>query len=668
MQVLDRLSLPGKFSMLALLCLVLIAAPTTLYVSGALNQSRQAVQEFRGMQPVQDLLQLVQLTQQHSGLSSAVLGGNRALLETRQKKQAEVERAFEQTERALQESQVPASLVTAFGQVRRQWDELARQVSSAGIDGTQSLAAHVRLIAAALQVEDGLLDHFELSLDPIFETYYLITGALVELPQTGALLGQLSATGALHLAQGRIEPEQRAALTGLTTQALNSFDKLTRAFIKVNTASPAFNAQLSGPLATLGPQVEQALKLTDTQLIATAAPNYPVADYIATYARTVDALYAFNRPALAALADALEARRDSAWQDILLMSGGLLVALLLGATLATLMVLRLLKQMNLALKAAERITAGDLSHAVDSSGTDEPARLLLALQHMQKGLRDTVQRIMSSARHLASTAAQLSAATHDASHGLTRQSGELDQAATAVTELTSAIEDVARNAVSASQVSESADQRSRQGQESVGRTVGAIEVLAGDIEHTTDALQTLAGNIGGITSVLDVIRGIAEQTNMLALNAAIEAARAGESGRGFAVVADEVRGLAQRTQESTRQIESIIDSVRTGSEQALGSMRNSNGKTRETLEVAREAGAALEAIAQAIVQINERNQSIASSTQEQSHVAREVDSNLLSIRDVSTQASGVANQTHASSRELAQLADELDAMVKHFIV
>jgi methyl-accepting chemotaxis protein len=153
---------------------------------------------------------------------------------------------------------------------------------------------------------------------------------------------------------------------------------------------------------------------------------------------------------------------------------------------------------------------------------------------------------------------------------------------------------------------------------------------------------------------------------MLALNAAIEAARAGESGRGFAVVADEVRALAQRTQQSTTQIESIIESVQKGSQGALDAMHNSNGKTRETLVIAREAGVALSLIAEAITQINERNSSIASATEEQSHVAREVDHNLLNIRDVSVQTSSSANQTHASSRELADLAGELNALVRHF--
>jgi methyl-accepting chemotaxis protein len=299
---------------------------------------------------------------------------------------------------------------------------------------------------------------------------------------------------------------------------------------------------------------------------------------------------------------------------------------------------------------------------------DEAARLLQALERMQMNLRGTVRQVLSSSGRLATTSAQLNAVTDDATRGLQRQSGELDQAATAVTEMTAAIEEVARNAACASEVSQAADQRSRQGQESVSRTVGTIESLAEDIEDTAGALHALAGQIGDIGSVLDVIRGIAEQTNLLALNAAIEAARAGESGRGFAVVADEVRALAQRTQESTKQIESIIGVVQKGSQGTLRAMQSSNGKTREALEVARAAGVALNAIVDDIAQINERNLYIASATEEQSHVAREVDRNLLNIRDVSQQASAGASQSQASSRELAGLASELNSMVKHFIV
>ena len=668
MKVLDQLSLAGKFILLGFLALTLIAIPSALYVLGTLAHDRQALQEARGMQPVQELLQLIRLTQQHRGLSAAVLGGNRTLDKARQDKQSEVERAFDLTEHALREGQATPAILASWQQLRRQWRELADQAGLGAIDGPQSLVRHAQLIAACLQIEDALLDHFELSLDPVFETYYLINGALVELPQASELLGQLRAAGALHLAQRRIQPEQRAALSGLATQALNSIDKMVRAFAKVSAADPAFGSMLDAPLAALRPRVERALELADAQLISASEPSYPAAEYIAAYTETIDALFALNQPALAALDEALAERHDSDMQQITLVGAALLALLLAGGSLATWMLLRLLKQLTVALQAAERIAQGDLSQPIELLGADEPARLLQALQRMQEGLRGTVRQVVGSAERLASTAEQLSAVTADASNGLQRQSGELDQAATAVTELTTAIEEVARNAVSASEVSQAANQRSRQGQESVTRTVGAIESLAGDIEQTADALHGLAGQIGGIGSVLDVIRGIAEQTNLLALNAAIEAARAGESGRGFAVVADEVRALAQRTQDSTKQIEAIIGSVQQGSQGALGAMQSSNGKTRETLEVARAAGVALTAIADAIAQINERNLSIASATEQQSYVAREVDSNLLNIRDVSAQTSAGADQTQASSQELAGLASELNGMVQHFIV
>ena len=667
MRTLERLSLPGKFLLLAILCLALIATPTSFYVLGALSENRQAEQESRGVRPVQQLLKLVELTQQHSVLSSAVLGSARALNGARQSKQAEVEREFEQTERMLRESQLPSSILDSWEQVQHQWHDLVDQVSKAAVEGSQSLTLHTQLITAYLQIEDSLLDHFELSLDPVFETYYLITGTLVELQRTSELLGQLNSAGALYLARGSVEPEQHAVLGSLTTQTLSSLDKLDRAYTKVNAASPQFDALLRDPLAVLRTQIKRALDLTDTHLISASELSYPVADYIAAYTQTVDALFAFEQPALSALAEALATRRDNARKAFIVMSASLLVFVLAGATLATLVILRLLKQLTIALKATESITAGDLSQSIDILGMDEPARLLQALQRTQEGLRGTVRQIVNSAERLATTAGELNTVTESAIHGLQLQNGELDQAATAVTELTTAIEEVARNAASASLASQSVDQRSRQGQQQVDHTVGAIESLAGNIEYTAHALQSLASEVNDIGSVLDVINGIAEQTNLLALNAAIEAARAGENGRGFAVVADEVRALARRSQESTKQIERIIVSVQKGSQEALGAMQNSNEQTQKTLAVAREAGIALNVITAATKQITEGNLSIASATEQQSQVAREVDSNLINMRDVSVQAASGANQIHVSSRELSSLAGELNVMVKHFI-
>jgi methyl-accepting chemotaxis protein len=680
MKALERLSFSTKFVLLGLLVIALIAVPSTLYVIGALQTGRQADREVQGLVPVHALLHLVALTQQHRDLVAAVLGGADSLQQSRLVKRAELQRAFEASELALQTAQVKPDLLTAWRQVREQWQALSDQVDKDSVKARQSLQLHSQLIASILLIEDALLDHFELALDPMLETYSLMYAALIEMPQTAELVGQLRGFGGLYLAQGRIMPEQQGALMGLTAQAKSSLDRMSRAFTKAVTTDPALAKVLEPPLAALRLQIEQVLALTDKQLVAAVEMDlsadggygvklsYPVTDYLAAYARPIGALQALGDRALTKLGDALIARRDSYRQDTVWMSVGLLALLLVGGTLAILIVLRLLEQLGIAMVAAERIAKGDLTHTLDISGKDEAARLLQALQCMQTDLRGTVTQVVSSAEQLSSTSQALSTVTEDASQGLQRQSEELDQAVTAVTELTCAIEEVARNAASASQVSQAADQSARQGEDSVIRTVGAIESLTGDMAHTADALQSLAAQIGDIGSVLDVIRGIAEQTNLLALNAAIEAARAGESGRGFAVVADEVRGLAQRTQASTLEIETIIGSVQQGSRTALSAMHSSNEKTRDTLGLARAAGTALNAIVEAIGQINARNLSIASATEEQSQVAREVDNNLLNIRDVCARTSAGARQTRVSSHELASLASELSGRVGHFNV
>lgn len=688
MKALDRLSFAGKFALLGLLAVGLIAVPTTLYVLAALESGRQTNQELRGIAPVQQLLRAVELTQRHRDLASAVLGGEGDLKTARQDAQAELERAFKASEQALLAAQVEPDLLSAWSKVREQWNALSKEVGQGTLQARQSLQRHSQLISSSLLIEDALLDHFELALDPVLETYSLMSAVLIQMPQTAELFGQLRGFGALYLVQGRILPEQQGALMGLTAQALASLERMERAFAKASDANPAIAAVLEEPLAALRPQIQQALALTDTQLISALQMdisddagsggsgsaayglqvNYPVANYLAAYDRATDALRALGGVAQTALEKGLAARHDSNQHNLLLICSGLLMLLLVGGGLAALIVVRLLGQLGIAIGAAERIARGDLSERLQTDGSDEAARLLQALDRMQGDLRGTVCQVVTSAEQLASASAALSEVTAEASTGLQRQSSELDQAASAVTELTSAVEEVARNAASASEVSHSADQCSQQGRQSVSRTADAIEALSSDIQETAGALQVLAGRIGEIGGVLEVIRGVAEQTNLLALNAAIEAARAGDSGRGFAVVADEVRALAQRTGDSTRQIEAIIGAVQQSSQEALRSMCGSESRTHETLELARTAGAALDAIVEAIAQINERNLCIASATEQQSQVAREVDRNLLNIRDVALQASGGAALTQSSSRELAALAADLRGMVGRFKV
>ncbi|WP_448092883.1 methyl-accepting chemotaxis protein [Pseudomonas lini] len=344
------------------------------------------------------------------------------------------------------------------------------------------------------------------------------------------------------------------------------------------------------------------------------------------------------------------------------------MASLLTVLLAWLLTRSILTPLNRAVLAAETIAGGNLSKVIEVDGNDEPARLLGALSAMQTNLRKTIEQIAGSATQLGAAAEELSTVTQEASRGLQQQNNEIEQAATAVNEMTAAVEEVARNAVSTSEASNQSTQAAREGRNRVVETVDAIQTMTHDVQNTALMIEGLAAQGRDIGKVLDVIRAIAEQTNLLALNAAIEAARAGEAGRGFAVVADEVRALAHRTAQSTQEIEKMVAGIQNGTGEAVSSMQQSNQRTQSTLEMARAAGVALEQITQSIQLINERNLVIASASEEQAQVSREVDRNLVNIRDLATQSAAGANQTSAATHELSRLAVDLNAMVARFVI
>ncbi|WP_223484204.1 methyl-accepting chemotaxis protein [Pseudomonas sp. A-RE-19] len=344
------------------------------------------------------------------------------------------------------------------------------------------------------------------------------------------------------------------------------------------------------------------------------------------------------------------------------------MASLLTVLLAWLLTRSIVTPLNRAVLAAETIASGNLSKVIEVDGNDEPARLLSALATMQTNLRKTIEQIAGSATQLGAAAEELSTVTQEASRGLQQQNNEIEQAATAVNEMTAAVEEVARNAVSTSEASNQSTQAARQGRDRVVETVDAIQTMTHDVQNTALMIEGLAAQGRDIGKVLDVIRAIAEQTNLLALNAAIEAARAGEAGRGFAVVADEVRALAHRTAQSTQEIEKMVAGIQNGTGEAVSSMQQSNQRTQSTLEMARAAGIALEQITQSIQLINERNLVIASASEEQAQVSREVDRNLVNIRDLATQSAAGANQTSAATHELSRLAVDLNAMVARFVI
>jgi methyl-accepting chemotaxis protein len=342
------------------------------------------------------------------------------------------------------------------------------------------------------------------------------------------------------------------------------------------------------------------------------------------------------------------------------------LAVLFGALLAWLFSRSVISPIRSAVNVAQQIAKNDLTQRFDTHGVDEAAQLLKALNVMQENLRSTLGEIEGSANQLAAAAEQMSHITDESKRDIQQQNNELDLAATAVTEMSAAVDEVASNAVATSEESKASTYTAEQGQAQLNETIHSIQTMVTNVLGASQRAEALAEQTQNISKVLDVIRAVAEQTNLLALNAAIEAARAGDAGRGFAVVADEVRALAHRTGESTREIENMIGQIQEGTRETVSALQSSADQASQTMAKATAAEQALHTITQSVIGINERNMVIATAAEEQAQVAREVDRNLIRIRDLSHQTASGAEQTGTASHELSRLAADLNGMIRRF--
>ena len=344
------------------------------------------------------------------------------------------------------------------------------------------------------------------------------------------------------------------------------------------------------------------------------------------------------------------------------------LALIFGLVAAWAITRQIVIPLNQTLQVAERVASGDLSHNLTSVRQDELGQLQRAMQSMSMGLRELIGGISDGVTQIARAAEQLSAVTEQTSAGVNSQKIETDQVATAMNEMAATVLEVARNTEEASEAAVAADQQAREGDKVVGQAIAQIERLATEVGNSTEAMGHLKRESDKIGSVLDVIKSVAQQTNLLALNAAIEAARAGEAGRGFAVVADEVRSLALRTQKSTEEIEELIVGLQSGTQQVATIMDNSRGLTDSSVELTRSAGSALANITRTVSTIQAMNAQIATAAEQQSAVAEEVNRSVLNVRDISEQTAAASEETASSSTELARLGIHLQTLVGRFQV
>ncbi|ALQ07035.1 methyl-accepting chemotaxis protein [Pseudoalteromonas fuliginea] len=347
---------------------------------------------------------------------------------------------------------------------------------------------------------------------------------------------------------------------------------------------------------------------------------------------------------------------------------GMVIATLLAIAIAIITVSRITKPLAEVNRILDIVASGDMTQRLDDTAKDEFGELSKSCNTLIDSLRSLIKGIISRSTQLAAASEETSAITAESSQAIRNQQAQVEQAATATTEMSSTSQTVSNSAQQALSEIKNADKEAERVKGISNNNKATIEQLAREVDDASQVINKLHQDSASIGSILDVIRGIADQTNLLALNAAIEAARAGEYGRGFAVVADEVRSLASKTQESTQEIQSMIESLQTGAEAAVTAMSKGKQRAVSCVEQTDLASSALDSITFAVSQAHDVSEEISTAALEQQQVAQEISERLESIVAIAEQTAEGASQTNISSSEVAKLAEELRLSVDEFKV
>ncbi len=655
-----------KFALVFLLFLIPLGVLLTLFFTNMNKNIQFGEQELRGVEYIAAVRQILEHIPQHRGMTAAYLNGDGSFEAKIMEKRSQIDQQFSRLR------EVDAKLASALkteGKIDALlagWENIKQ--NSMNMLPSESLNSHNQLVTEVIELISHIADTSNLILDSELDSFHLVEAVVSHLPLLTDTMGQARAIGAGAAANSSLHPQRKLRLAVLMDRVSVSNQQLDDALSQAISKNKDIASQLNNFDKLTLTKISEFFAILDKELLATDIINADAAKIFNAGTDAITAAFKLYDAILPSLNTILEARVENAKasENLSMMISvviTLLIAYLFMGFYGTVM-----DSIKNIMHAADQLAAGDLTTRIQLQARDEMKQIADSFNKMTSQFANVISQISSSSQQVAASSEELSAVTEQTSQNIYQQQSQTDQVATAMNEMTATVQEVSQNIANAANAAQEANSQTADGRKVVDSAVNAIKSLANRIDNTAEVIHQLEQDSEAIVTVLDVIRGVAEQTNLLALNAAIEAARAGEQGRGFAVVADEVRTLAGRTQQSTTEINGIIEKLQTGSHKAVEVMNLSRDETRAVVEQASQAGQTLATISEAVSRINDMSTQIASAAEQQNAVADEINRNIVNITQIAEQTSSGAKQTSGASEDLARLAASLQSLVGQFRV
>lgn len=660
--LMNRLNYPSKFGLIGALVLLAFASLMWALASELQETIERSRNELVATALTRPLARMVELTQQHRGLSSMVLGGNADMRDTRAQRAEEVSRALASLRASLAEDkrQLPA-----WQQIERDWQVL--QAQGLQLERVANFHAHTELVAQLLRLQIQLADAYGLSFDPDEASFYLMTAAINRLPFLLERFGRLRAQGSGALAQGHADSAQRIALSVLNEEIRSAMLDVEAGLAKVAEQRPELRLSLEQAVAALYQKIQRVEQVVQGMLLHEDFQSTSAAQFFELTTEGITIGYQQMNQVLLPTLDQLLEQRMAEAQQVLYFN--LLLAVLVLAVIGYLSMGAYLSVMNsirCLREGSERLARGELSSHIQLAARDELRFVAAGFNAMAEAMRGLIAGIKGNAGEVADAARDLVTASGQIHVASQKQSDAASNMAAAVEQMTVGIEHIARGAGAADELAVRSGELSRDGGAIVASVVQEISEIAVSVAESARTVEELGERSGQISAIVGVIGDIAAQTNLLALNAAIEAARAGEQGRGFAVVADEVRNLAARTANSTREISEMVKSIQQGTAGAVAGMERGVERVNAGVARAEKAGEAMARIRQAAEQVQGTVAEISHALREQSSASTEIAQQVEMIARMAEENGLAVASNHQTAASLGTLADTLLGNVGRF--